>query len=333
MTGTDTHTAATVPDHASLAEAIRVAGRAPSIHNTQPWRWVFDGDRLHLYGDTDRQLFATDPHGREWVISCGAMLHHARTVFAARGWRTETVRLPDPQRPDHLATLIFRPWPQPPADAATLVRAIEDRYTDRLPLREPPRWNNLVIDLRRLVAAHDLTLDVLVDNARTQLTAASRRATEARRYDSMYQDELDWWAGHPDTPEGVPPTALASTAEQAHVGVARAFPVVSHSARRADLQDEAGLVVLGSPSGDTVARWLHTGEALSAVLLECTARGLATCTLTHVTELPAARRAVADLIPHRTTPQVVIRIGVAPDGERPPRTPRRPLADILTVEV
>jgi hypothetical protein len=30
----------------ALAETARVAGRAPSIHDTQPWRWLHDGDTL-----------------------------------------------------------------------------------------------------------------------------------------------------------------------------------------------------------------------------------------------------------------------------------------------
>ena len=38
-------------------------------------------------------------------------------------------------------------------------------------------------------------------------------------------------------------------------------------------------------------RWnvLRCGEALSAVLLECTVAGMATCTLTHMTEIAQSR--------------------------------------------
>ncbi|MEU2035877.1 hypothetical protein [Nocardia amamiensis] len=101
--------------------------------------------------------------------------------------------------------------------------------------------------------------------------------------------------------------------------------------RRDHLEDQARLVVL-STDGDSVMQWLRTGEALSAVLLECTAAGLATCALTHITELPTGRKLLTNLIPRRGTPQVVIRIGTAPEGsELIPPTPRRPLTDIFTV--
>jgi hypothetical protein len=58
--------------------------------------------------------------------------------------------------------------------------------------------------------------------------------------------------------------------------------------------------------------------------------GLATCTLTHITELPASRGIVAALITQDTIPQVLIRVGLAPAIEDiPPPTPRRPIDDVF----
>jgi nitroreductase len=319
-----------VPDYHTLLAVMRQAGRAPSVHNTQPWHWIFDGTRLHLHTDPDRQLPAADPHGRQQIISCGAMLHHVRTIFAAHGWHTDTVRLPDPQRPGYLAMIEFRPWPDPPAGIGRRAAAIDRRYTDRLPMLPPADWFTLAPTLQRLVAPHDLELDVLGDEARSRLAAVSEGATAARRYDMLYQHEIQWWTGHSDMPEGVPTAALASDAESARVDVGRSFPRPPHSARRGELRDRSRLVVLSSYY-DAAEDWLHTGEALSAVLLECTAAGLATCPLTHITELPAGRQTVASLLPHATVPQVVIRAGTVPDDEQRPPTPRRPLVEILEV--
>ena len=60
---------------------------------------------------------------------------------------------------------------------------------------------------------------------------------------------------------------------------------------------------------------LQCGEMLSAVLLEATMAGLATCTLTHITELWPGRNVVASLIGQTTTPQLLIRVGSAPEIE------------------
>jgi hypothetical protein len=77
---------------------------------------------------------------------------------------------------------------------------------------------------------------------------------------------------------------------------------------------------------------LRCGETLSAVLLDATMAGLATCTLTHITELQASRHIVATLIDQTTTPQVLIRVGQIPQLEDvPPATPRRPIDEVFEV--
>ena len=77
---------------------------------------------------------------------------------------------------------------------------------------------------------------------------------------------------------------------------------------------------------------LQCGEMLSAVLLEATMAGLATCTLTHITELEASRHIVATLIEQTTTPQVLVRVGLVSELEGlPPPTPRRPMSEVFEV--
>src|SRR5688572_15759901 len=92
-------------DRALVSAAVALATRAPSLHNTQPWRWAFDERTVHLRADRLHWLPATDPEGRDLLLSCGAALHHLRVALAARGVATEVQRFPDPADPDHLATL------------------------------------------------------------------------------------------------------------------------------------------------------------------------------------------------------------------------------------
>ncbi|BDT87361.1 Acg family FMN-binding oxidoreductase [Nocardia cyriacigeorgica] len=331
MMESNANVATSAPDLTTVRTALQQASRAPSVHNTQPWRWEFDGTQLSLYRDNDRLLTAADPNGRQLVISCGAMLHHLRTVLTASGWRTELERVPDPERPDLLARMTFRPWPDPPEGVIARAAAIERRRTDRLPMAAPTGFEEIMRSARMLASPHEIELDVLDDSARQLLADASREASAKRRYDMDYQAELHWWTGHLPEREGVPRTALPSSAEASHVPVARTFPPVPHSDRRGDTDDQAKLVVLSS-AGNSLTDWLHVGEALSAVLLECTREGLATCALTHITELVSARKALEPLIVCDGVPQVLIRVGVAPaETASPTPTPRRPVDEILTI--
>ncbi|WP_327150749.1 Acg family FMN-binding oxidoreductase [Nocardia sp. NBC_01329] len=318
---------ARVPDHPTVQAALSLARRAPSVHNTQPWRWVFDGHRLHLHRDTSRQLFSADPQGRQLIISCGAILDHTRIAFAAAGWDTEVVRLPDTV-PDHLATVDFAPAPAVSDTVRARAAAIDQRYTDRLPMLPPRNWARVESGLHTTATERGGTLEVLGDSARLRLAAASAQSAALREYDPQYLNELHWWAGNDSPADGVPISALVSAAELAQVGVGRAFPTAPPSLRRGELTDSSRLLVIGS-AGDSPLDWLRAGEALSAVLLECTAAGLATCPLTHITEVPVSRRTIANLLHEPAAPQVVVRVGTAPTSAAQPPTPRRTVGDFL----
>lgn len=318
---------ARLPDHPTVQAALSLARRAPSVHNTQPWRWVFDGHRLQLYRDTSRRLFSADPQGRQLIISCGAMLDHVRTAFAAAGWDTEVIRLPDTAA-DHLATVGFTPAPESSDTVRARAAAIDRRYTDRLPMLPPRDWERVEPGLHTTATDRGGTFEVLGDSARLRLAAASAQSAALREYDPQYLNELHWWAGNDSPADGVPISALVSAAELAQVGVGRAFPAAPPSLRRGELTDSARLLVIGS-AADSPLDWLRAGEALSAVLLECTAAGLATCPLTHITEVPVSRRTIANLLHEPAMPQVVVRVGTAPTSAAQPPTPRRTVGDFL----
>ena len=73
------------PDAGTIRTVLTLASRAPSVHNTQPWRWLVGSQSLHLYADTSRQLPNTDPDGRDLISSCGAALNHCVVALAALG--------------------------------------------------------------------------------------------------------------------------------------------------------------------------------------------------------------------------------------------------------
>lgn len=93
------------PDAVTIRTALTLAGRAPSIHNTQPWRWRVGGAGLEFYCEPHRQLENTDPDGRDLMISCGAALHHCVVALAALGWKAMVHRLPDPDDAGYLAAV------------------------------------------------------------------------------------------------------------------------------------------------------------------------------------------------------------------------------------
>ena len=184
--------------------------------------------------------------------------------------------------------------------------------------------------LRSAVVADAVRLDIIAEERRPELADASQLTESLRLYDSSYHAELSWWTGPFETREGVPHSSLVSAPESDRVDIGRNFPVTDNTERRLGFgRDHSKILVLSTYENgrDSV---LRCGETLSAVLLDATMAGLATCTLTHITELGASRNIVAGLIEQTTTPQVLIRVGQIPQIEDvPPATPRRPIDEVF----
>jgi len=201
----------TIVDSQVLTEAVRLACRAPSLHNSQPWRWVAEAGRLDLYLDPTRAVHG-DRSAREALISCGAVLDHLRVAMAAAGWTAEVDRFPDAAQPEHLASIGFVA-----ADRLTELEryragAILTRHTDRLPFMAPANWEPFETVLQTSVE-DPVRLFMVGDELRAKIAEASELAEALRLYDSSYHAELNWWTAPFEVSDGIPASALISAAE------------------------------------------------------------------------------------------------------------------------
>lgn len=317
-------------DIATIRDAVHLACRAPSVYNSQPWRWVADRSGLQLFLDPDRLVAATDHSGREALMSCGAVLDHLRVAMAAGGWAAQVDRFPNPNDQNHLAAIDFSPMPYVTDGHRARAAAIARRRTDRLPFGAPPDWDSLEVVLRNAVDESVAMLDVVDDGARPQLAEASRLTASLRMYDSGYHAEMAWWTGSSAASDGIPHSSLVSAAESRRVDIGRDFPVTHDPVeRRLSVPADRSKVLVISAHDDTRRDTLGCGETLSQVLLEATSAGMATCPLTHLTEVRASRDIISALV-DRDHPQVLIRVGTAPaSSDAVPPTPRRRLEDVF----
>lgn len=314
-----------------VEDAVQLACRAPSYHNSQPWRWVIRSGTVSLFIDPDH-LVASDAGGRQALISCGAALDHFRVAVAAAGYATHVTLYPDAEDRYHVADIGLSKLAGVTDDQRRRADAILRRRTDRLPFGAPPDWDSFEQMLRG-TDHFGCAVDVVDPADRPALAEASALTDAMRLYDSEYHHEITWWTTAYEVSDGIPHTALISAQEADRVDVGRTFPVTDNRERRRDVgEDQARLLVI-SALDDSREGILAAGEALSAVLLDATMAGLSSCTLSHLTEVPVSREIVSTVV-GRAAPQVVVRLGVAsPLEEVPPPTPRRPLQDVLRVEI
>ncbi|WP_330257300.1 NAD(P)H nitroreductase [Nocardia sp. NBC_00565] len=313
-------------DH-TVKAALALAVRAPSVHNTQPWRWRIGDRSVHLYMDPTRALPSTDSDQRDLVLSCGAALHHLRVAFAALGWSAVVHRLPNPAEPNHLASIELVRHRPTPYDIE-LSAAITRRRTDRRHFTSwpvPPGYLGLVTERAAILGA---IVRQATDLSRDRLVETMRAAAERHAGDPGYRPELAEWSGRHGTPDGVPARNTARSRSEDEL-LARAF-AGPQWVDESHEPDYAELLVLGTSADDRLSR-LCAGEALSAVLLTATNVGLATCLMTEPLEIPTLRHRVrVGVLDDYGYPQAVIRIGWAPtSAEQLPVTPRRAVEDVL----
>ncbi|MGB9375556.1 MAG: hypothetical protein WCA82_15510, partial [Jiangellales bacterium] len=88
---------------ADARAVVEAATRAPSVLNTQPWRWDVSADEhgtlFELFADSARVLRVTDPLGRFLVISCGSGLFNARLALRTQSLEPLVRLAPDPHDP------------------------------------------------------------------------------------------------------------------------------------------------------------------------------------------------------------------------------------------
>ena len=332
MSKQTSHASETILDTDTIRDAVRLACRAPSMHNSQPWRWVVEGKTVQLFVDPNRVIRSADNSGREALIACGAVLDHFRVAMAAAGWTPHVDRFPNPNNLLHVASIEFTPLDYVTEAHRRRANAILLRRTDRLPFAPPPDWDLFASELHASIDEESVRLDVVADDLRPELAEASQLTESLRLYDSSYHAELQWWTADFELGEGIPHSSLVSAAESDRVDIGRNFPVTHHGERRLSVAEDRSKVLVLSTYDDSPDAILRCGETLSAVLLDATMAGLATCTLTHITEVESSRAIVAGLIGQSTTPQALIRIGLAPAlDDVPPPTPRRPIHEVFEV--
>jgi hypothetical protein len=328
MTGEASQRAVPIPaGHAEYL--IGMAARAPSVHNTQPWRFRVGEYAIELYADPGRKL-QVDPAGREMLISCGAALYGLRLAVRSLGYLPVVELLPDPARLRLLAVVRLGAAEPISAHERKLLEALPHRHTHRGPFTAGPLPAGLAARLQHDALAEGAEL-VLVDQAIAYQKLADIAGAAARRQDldPLAQEDVRRWSRDP--------------ADPAHDGVpAHAFPVSTNRhhgqlpQRDFDLGRGLGLLPSGGPPpaatgvlitpADGRADWLCAGQALHRLLAHAASKWVFASLHTQPLEAAAIRALIRDRLELPGAPQVLLQLGLARSTHA---TARRPPAELL----
>ncbi len=310
------------PTDAELARLIEHAVRAPSVLNSQPWRFVVDRGSVLVFADRDRQLTTLDPEGREMTLSCGAAVFYLRIAARHHGWQPAVLPFPVGSEPDLVAAVTFQPGHQPDGDDRYF-RALALRRTNRRPFTSESVPHGVVSELAGAVSAEGASLRVLdgqpEKDALSHLVAAGVVRQGQDR--DVVEDIQTWLRPSKDPrPDGVRDSAQGMWDRHASMRT----PPSSVAAYKGRLIREAPAVLVLCTPGDTPVDWLCAGQALARALVVAADRGLAASYANEPVEVASLRPKVAELV-GGGVPQVIFRIGY-PEGE--PESSRRYARDV-----
>ena len=306
-----------------IREALRVAADAarfaPSIHNTQPWRFVVAADRLEVWADRSRQLTALDPDGHMLLISCGAALHDVGVALAAEGWRF------DIERPAGEPLAVVRPTARSdaPPEAMQRFQAALVRRTDRRVVTTEPVSAAAVAAVEHAARIAGARLYVVPEDQRVELAAAVDQAQRIQDANPAQRTELGRWVGGSrEDGSGLPDAVIPAEPPETTVperNFGRAGSLAPGSGH-----DSAAVYAILYGDGDRPIDWLRAGEALNAAWLAATTHGVALLPYSAPTEVPATRETLRRILAGVGYPYIALRLGIAdPDHAEPPSTPRR----------
>jgi nitroreductase len=315
------------PFGAAELQAAAAAGiRAPSLHNSQPWRFRLRDGAIEVLADPRDHLAMGDRIGWAVRIACGAAAFNARLALLANGTPAETRLQPDSADP--MVTARLRPGQLRPATYTEidLFAAIGRRRSNREPFWPDPVPADVRARLIDAAHAEGARLELLIGmTALSGFALIADSADRVLRRDPRYQSELSRWIRTEAADDGVPVAAGARVTEPQDLLPQRAYGDRPRSPGR-DFEPEPLIAILGSP-GDTAVDQIAAGQALQRVLLTATDAGLATSMISQPIEVTGAREQLRRSLGQTSgTPQMALRIGYGRPGSP---TPRRDLAQVI----
>jgi hypothetical protein len=309
---------------------VATAARAPSLHNSQPWRFRPGSHGLELLADPSRMLPGIDPAGRELLVSCGAALFGLRLAVRQAGYRPVVSLLPDPAQPALLACVQLGAAAPMTGDERRLLAAVPHRHTHRGAFEPGPVAASLLARLQRAATAEGATLCYIEQpHHYLQLAALVAEADGRQQADQAVLDDTRGWT--------------RATGDTARDGVpAHAFPPPRHpqagrlAQRDFDLGRDVGLL---DNSGETEAAtavlvtaadgpadWLRAGQALHRLLLQAASRWVFASLHSQPLELPPLRAEIRSRLALPGAPQMILQLGRARTAAA---TARRPPPELL----
>ena len=324
------HSNYNISDKSAMLELVRYATLAANSHNTQPWLFKVESNRITISPDFSRGCPAVDPDNHHLYASLGCAAENIVHAAGAFGLKANITINGDS---DKEIQLDFEPAPSIQSD---LFKAIPKRQCTRA-LYEGKKVPTKELTILESIAQDNGISTKLLTNE-TDLETIIEYVVEgnsAQMKDEAFMKELKDWlrfnssavmkhgdglyaasSGNPNVPSWLGPIMFDIM-----------FKEKTETEKYRDhIRSSAGVIAFISEE-DTIDSWITSGRSYQRFALQATALGLKHAFINQAVEVPKVRKQLAEYlnIGARRT-DLLIRFGY---GTALPKSLRRPINDVI----
>ena len=314
--------------NADFKKMLEYAIKAPSGHNTQPWKFKLMDNSIEIHPNLDCTLAVVDANRRELYISLGCATENLCIAAHELGYNTETDI--SPENNEYIIRIKLEKAMEAPEP---LFRQIEKRQTNRSVYKSRMITNDTIQMLRNNCSQSGAHCYFYKNRESLYQTLAdfTFQGNKVQMSDKNFKNELKKWIRYnkkqvKETKDGLTYAVMGSPSMPKWIGK----PIVS-SFLNPKAQNKSDKIKINSSSHFVLfttneskpENWIMLGRSLEQFLLKCTELGIAIAFLNQSCEVEQLATKLQTTLPiHNEYPMLLLRIGYA---DPMPYSPRKPL--------
>lgn len=311
-------------------EIARYASKAPSGHNTQPWKFRIIGDAITVVPCLDVALPIVDNDNRELYISLGCALENLCIAASHFGYEAQVAAC----NAENITVKLISKQDTP---EDRLFHQIEKRQTNRSIYNSDKVSDETLKQLQSIHKEADIELyfTEIGTPIANVLTRYIMKGNEIQMNDKAFKNELLSWMrfnkkqiettqsglsyrvfGNPPLP-GILARPIVSSFLK---------PAVQNKSDKKKIDSSSHFVVFTTRQ-NTLNEWINTGRVLQRFLLKATERGIACAFLNQPCEIATLASLLQETLPiNKDYPTLIVRMGYA---QPLPYAPRKEISTLL----
>ncbi|MBW0147165.1 Acg family FMN-binding oxidoreductase [Marinobacter arenosus] len=308
---------------------LHYAVLAASSHNTQPWRFELEPNRIRILPDFSRRCPAVDPDDHHLYASLGCATENLLLAAEAAGLKGQYAY-------DGARSGVQIDFEEAPPFRSPLFDAIPKRQCSRVQYDESPLTDAELRTLEKAGQGDGVSVRLITDSERKERIGQFVAEGNALQMgDPAWIRELKSWVRFNGQEavrlgDGLYGRAMGNPEVPRWLGLlAMRLGLSAKKQNRKDLahiRSSSAIAVLVSETND-IPHWIQAGRCYERLALQATAMNLCTAFINQPVEVASVRAEFGRFLGlGDQRPDLVVRIGRGPES---PRSLRRPLDQVV----